>query len=180
MLIPEQTVLVIVDVQVKLFPVMFEKEALLLNLQKMINGAILLDVPVIFTEQNPAGLGQTLRELSDRCPGAETISKFDFSCCAESGFIEKLKTSGRHQVLVCGIESHICVYQTSMDLLSKGYEVHLVSDCISSRSAQNKELALRRMVSENIKLTGVEMALFELLGCSKSPKFKAISSLVKG
>ena len=179
MLTPEDTILVVIDFQEKLFPVMFEKETLLTNVQKMIKGALILEIPIIFTEQNPAGLGGTLRELSDLVHNPELVSKFNFSCCAEAGFDEKLKTLGRHQILMCGIESHICVYQTSMDLLSNGYEVHLVSDCVSSRTSQNKELALRRMASEQIKLTGVEMALFELLRSSKAQQFKAISSLVK-
>ena len=179
MLTPENTVLLIVDVQEKLLPVMFEKEILLSNLQKLVKGSLLLEIPIIFTEQNPAGLGRTVRELIDLNPGVMPISKFDFSCCADPDFNEKLRILGRHQVLVSGIESHICVYQTSMDLLSNGYEVHMVSDCVSSRTCQNKELALRRMACERVKLTGVEMALFELVRSSKSRQFKAISSLIK-
>jgi nicotinamidase-related amidase len=180
MLIAENTALLVIDVQEKLFPVMFEKEALLSNLQKIIRGAGILDIPIIITEQNPAGMGGTLRELLDLTQNAGRVTKFNFSCCDEAGFKEKLNVLGRRQILICGIESHICVYQTSIDLQSNGYEVHLLGDCVSSRTAQNKELAVRRMVSEKIKLTGVEMALFELLRSSNSSQFKAISSLVKG
>lgn len=180
MLSVEDTVLLVIDVQEKLLRVMFEKENLISNLQKLIKGCSLLEIPVFFTEQNPAGLGGTVRELSDLVPGFDPVTKFSFSCCAESGFNEKLKLLGRRQIMVCGIESHICVYQTSMDLLLNGYEVHLVADCVSSRSSQNKELALRRMVSEGVKLTGLEMALFEILRSSKSQDFRAISALIKG
>ena len=158
---------------------MFEKESLISNLQKLIKGCALIGVPMIITEQNPSGLGATARELLDILPRVEPVIKFSFNCCGESGFNEKLRETARSQILVCGIESHICVYQTSMDLVLAGNEVHVVTDCVSSRTPQNKELALRRMVSENIKLTGVEMALFELLRSSKSQQFKAISTLIK-
>ena len=179
MLAVENTLLLVIDVQEKLLRVMFEKETLISNLLKLIKGCSLLEVPIIITEQNPSGLGTTVRDLLDLVPKVEPVSKFSFSCCTESGFNEKLKSAGRRQILVCGIESHICVYQTSMDLISTGNDVHLVTDCVSSRTPENKEFALRRMVSENIKLTGVEMALFELLRSSKSPHFKAVSALIK-
>ncbi|APV44014.1 Nicotinamidase-related amidase [Dehalogenimonas formicexedens] len=179
MLTVQGSVLVVIDVQEKLFPAMFETETLLSNLHKMIKGSGLLGVPVIFTEQNPAGLGKTLPELSGLNLQNEPITKFDFNCCSESSFIEALNCLNRRNVMVCGIEAHICVYQTSMDLLLRGFQVHLVGDCVSSRTSKNRELALRRLESEGVKLTGVEMALFELLRSSKSPQFKAISSLIK-
>jgi nicotinamidase-related amidase len=179
MLTVDDSVLLIIDVQEKLLRVMFEKEPLFSNLQQLIKGCSLLGIPVVFTEQNPAGLGGTVLELKELVTVFEPVVKFSFSCCAESGFNEKLKNLGRRQVIVCGIESHICVYQTSMDLLAGGYEVHLVGDCVSSRTSINKELAVRRMISEGVKLTGLEMCLFELLRTSKAQQFKAISALIK-
>jgi nicotinamidase-related amidase len=179
MLTVEDSVLLIIDVQEKLLRVMLGKEILVSNLQKLIKGCSLMGVPIIFTEQNPTGLGGTTPELTDLVTEFEPVIKFNFSCCAESGFNEKLKNLGRRQVIVCGIESHICVYQTSMDLLAGGYEVHLTADCVSSRTSINKELAVRRMISEGIKLTGLEMCLFELLRTSKTQHFKAISALIK-
>ncbi|PPD57732.1 hydrolase [Dehalogenimonas etheniformans] len=179
MLEVKDTVLLVIDVQEKLFPVMFDKEILLSNLQKLVKSISLLEIPIIYTEQNPAGLGRTIPELIGGYE-AKPVSKFHFSCCNEAEFNATLSATQRKQVLVCGIESHICVYQTSMDLLLKDFEVHLVTDCVSSRTSQNKDLALRRLASEGAKLTGVEMALFELLRSSKSGQFKAISSLIKG
>lgn len=173
------SLLLIIDVQEKLFRVMDEKEALLTNLKKLVKGGVILNVPVIVTEQNPAGLGKTLAEISELISNITAPAKFSFSCAGETEIMNQIKASKRSQILVCGIEAHICVYQTCLDLLSSGYEVHLVSDCVASRTAQNHELALRRLEREGVKVTGVEMALFELLRTSKSPQFKAISSLVK-
>jgi nicotinamidase-related amidase len=175
----EDTLLLIIDVQEKLFPVMYDKEALRSNLVKMVRGCVILDVPVMVSEQNPTGLGSTISELVTLLPNSAKVTKFNFSCCRELGFEEKLKETGRGNILVCGIESHICVYQTAMDLVSAGYVVHVVSDCVSSRSFQNKEVALRRLAAENVKLTSAEMALFELLRTAKAPHFKTISALVK-
>jgi len=175
----EDTVLLLVDVQEKLFRVTDDKETLLSNLQKLVKGCRLLGVPVIVTEQNPAGLGPTLPELTALIPDAEKITKFSFSCCAEAGFMDRLKTLGRRQILIGGIESHVCVYQTSLELMEHGFEVHLVSDGVSSRAAQNKKLAIRRLVAEGVKLTGVEMAFFELLRTAKAEQFKAVSALIK-
>ncbi|XUX00991.1 MAG: hydrolase [Dehalogenimonas sp.] len=179
MLEVKDAVLLVIDVQEKLFPVMFDKEVLLSNLQKLVKGISLLEIPIIYTEQNPAGLGRTVPELIGEYE-AKPVSKFHFSCYKEADFNATLSATQRKQVLVCGIESHICVYQTTMDLLLKDFEVHLVTDCVSSRTSQNKELALRRLASEGAKLTGLEMVLFELLRSSKSGQFKAISSLIKG
>ena len=175
----ENTLLLVIDVQEKLFRVMPEKETLLQNLSKLIRGCRLLGVPVLVTEQNPVGLGPTVPEIAALVPDAAKATKFDFSCCSDIGFIEQLKTTDRRQVLICGIESHICVYQTASDLLSAGYEVQVVSDGVSSRAPQNKELSLRRLAAEGVTITGVEMALFELLRTAKAEQFKAISKLIK-
>ncbi len=179
MLRTEDTLLLVIDVQEKLFRVIHEKEQLLSNLQRLAKGCCLLGIPVLTTEQNPAGLGPTVPELAALMPEAEKVIKYSFSCCAETGFSEKLKATSRSQILICGIESHICVYQTAMDLIDAGFEVQVVSDAVSSRAFQNKELALRRLVAEGVKITGVEMALFELLRTAKSNRFREVSALVK-
>ena len=179
MLKSQDTLLLLIDVQEKLFRVMDEKEKLLKNLLALTRGATLLDIPTIITEQNPSGLGPTLPEITEAAPGAALAVKYSFDCCGESGFPEMLAACGRRQVLVCGIESHICVYQTAMGLRRAGYEVQVVADAVSSRAPANRELALRRLENEGIELTGTEMALFELLGTAKSDKFKAVSALIK-
>ena len=175
----ENSALVIIDIQEKLFRVMYEKEALSSNIQKLIKGIQIMDIPIIVTEQNPDGLGLTIPEISNILPGLQPIPKFSFSCCGEESFQRKLEELHRKQVLITGIETHICVYQTAIDLLSSGYEVQIVADCVSSRTQENRDLALNRMSMEGALLTSTEMVLFELLKTAKEERFKAISAIVK-
>ena len=179
MLKTANTVLVLIDVQGKLWNVMEEKEALLANLQKLVRGIRLLELPVILTEQNPRGLGPTLPELAQEMPEAVALPKFCFSCYQEKRFHESLVALNRKQVLICGIEAHICVYQTAMELLENGYEVQVVADGVSSRTAKNRDIALSRIQSEGARLTTVEMALFELLQTAENARFKEMSRIIK-
>jgi nicotinamidase-related amidase len=158
---------------------MHENEALMSNLQKLLKGIRILGIPVILTEQNPASLGPTAPEISALLPDVMAIPKFAFSCCGEPRLMESLQSLARKQVLLTGIESHVCVYQTSIDLLRLGYEVQVVSDCVSSRTEDNKKLAIKRMRDEGVKVTGTEMALFELLLVAKGDHFKEISRLIR-
>lgn len=174
----ENAVLVFIDVQGRLAEVVDGTEPLYKNLHRLLSGTYVLDIPVIVTEQTPDNLGKTrgeFRPLLTNLP----ISKSTFSCCGERVFLEALEKTKRRAVILCGIETHICVYQTAMDLLAAGYEVHVVADAVSSRDPANKELALRRMEAEGVKLTGTEMLLFELLGDAKSQQFKSILNIVK-
>ncbi|ACF14018.1 isochorismatase hydrolase [Chloroherpeton thalassium ATCC 35110] len=175
----DNTALVVIDVQGKLAELMHQKESLFENLARLIQGAQILEMPIILTEQYPKGLGRTIDALSSLMPAVTPVEKITFSCCANPDFSEVLRGLHRKQLLVCGIETHICVYQTTMDLLTAGYEVHIVSDAVSSRSAHNKQLGLERMKSAGAVLTGTEMALFELLHIAQGEKFKQISKLVK-
>ena len=179
MLAVENTALVVIDVQGKLSRLMYEKEKLFENLQKIITGAQILEIPIILTEQNPEGLGRTIPEVADLLPDIQPIPKFSFSCYGEKRFVEELEALKRKQVLIVGIESHVCVYQTAMNLMGAGYEVQIVADAVSSRTAENRELGLEKMKSEGAKLTGVEMALFELLRVAEGAKFKGILKVVK-
>jgi nicotinamidase-related amidase len=179
MLSIDAAVLVLIDIQGKLWNVMVEKEALLDNLQKMVKGIRLLGVPAILTEQNPRGLGPTVPELTQLLPDIQPLPKFCFSCCQDSGFLKSLAALNRKQILVCGIEAHICVYQTALELLKNGYEVQVLVDGVSSRTAKNRDTALTRMQNEGAKLTTAEMALFELLRTAESPLFKELSRIIK-
>jgi nicotinamidase-related amidase len=179
MLTTDNTVLVIIDVQDRLVRVMPDKERLVQNLQKLIKGVRVFNIPVIMTEQYPAGLGPTLPEITGLLPDVKPIDKFCFSCWDDERFRQELESLKRQQVLIAGIEAHVCVYQTAMDLRGKGYEVQVVVDCISSRDQQNKEVCLTRMTNAGIDPTTVEMALFELLKVAQGDKFKQISSIVK-
>ena len=178
-LLAGRTVLVMIDMQTKLWNAMHEKTALLENAQKLVKALRVLSVPIILTEQNPQGLGTTIPELKQNMPEVKALPKFCFSCCHDSGFEQELNRLGRKQVLICGIESHVCVHQTVLDLLSRGYEVQVVADVVASRLQANKEIALTRMQSEGAKITATEMAIFELLGTADSQLFKDILKVIK-
>jgi nicotinamidase-related amidase len=179
MLTAENTILVVIDIQERLFHAMHDKERLLQNTQKLLSGMRVLEIPVILTEQYPKGLGATLPELKQLLPDIQPIEKLSFSCCQEEPFRRELESRQRKQVLLAGIEAHVCVYQTAMELLGLGYEVQVVSDCVSSRDAGNKGVALAKVSSAGAGLTSTEMALFELLRAARGDKFKQISNIVK-
>lgn len=178
MLKKEQTVLVFIDVQGRLSERVDGAEALFTNLHRLLAGTKALGVPVLFTEQIPEKLGPTREEFQEFIP-APPIAKSAFSCCGEPRFMEALAQAGRRHVILCGIETHVCVWQTALNLLEDGYEVHVVTDAVSSRDPANKSLALRRMEAEGVSLTGTEMVLFELLGDAGAPEFKSILTIIK-
>jgi nicotinamidase-related amidase len=173
------TALIIIDVQGKLADLMYEKETLFKNLTQLVKGALLLKIPILMTEQNPRGLGPTIPEIMDLLTDIDPIPKMSFSCCAEEGFMERLKGIDRKQLLITGIESHICVYQTAMDLVDMDYEVQVVSDAVSSRLPENRSIALQRMGDAGVKQTSVEMALFELVKTAEHTDFRKLSSIIK-
>ncbi|MBW2557537.1 MAG: hydrolase [Deltaproteobacteria bacterium] len=179
MLTIENSILVVIDIQNSLARVMHEKETLVKNLQKIIKGATILDIPMIVTEQNPEKLGPTIPEISSLLGTISPIPKSSFSCCEEALFMRELESIKRTQILVAGIESHVCVYQATADLIRMGYDVHIITDCISSRTTDNRTLGIERMRDEGAKLTSTEMALFELLKIAGDDRFREISRLVK-
>jgi nicotinamidase-related amidase len=178
MLKKENTVLIFIDVQGRLAEIVDGAETLFKSLRRLLEGMKILEIPVIVTEQTPDNLGKTRAEFRPLLANLP-VAKSTFSCCGERVFLEVLEKTNRRQVVLCGIETHICVYQTAMDLLAAGYEVHVVSDGVSSRDPANKTLALRRMENEGAKITSTEMLLFELLGDAKAPQFKSILQIVK-
>jgi len=179
MLDAERSVLLVVDVQEKLFRVAFKREKLVDNLQRLIKGIQVLEVPVLLTEQYPQGLGPTIKEITLLLTNIKPIPKTSFSCCGDGAFLKELEKLDRRQVLISGIESHVCVYQTAADLICSGYEVHVVSDAISSRTEENREIGLKMMGRLGVNLTSTEAVLFELLKVAGGDKFKAISQIVR-
>jgi nicotinamidase-related amidase len=179
MLVAEDTILVIVDIQEKLTAAMYEKEALVENAVKMVKGAQILGIPIVSTEQNPDGLGQTIPQIAELLKDARPFSKLTFSCCGERPFVDELEKIDRHQILLGGIECHVCVYQSVVDLLDLGYEVEVVADVVSSRTLENKEIGLAKCEAYGAYLTSVETALFELLQVAKGEKFKEMLKVVK-
>ncbi len=179
MLAVENTALLVVDIQVKLIRAMAEKESLVTNVQKLIAGMKVLGIPVIITEQYPQGLGATIPEITTLLTEIKPITKMSFSCCGNEDFLQKVKGLNRKQLLIAGIEAHVCVYQTVRDLLIMGYEVQTVADCVSSRTLENKTIALAKMRDNGAQTTSMETALFEPLKTAESKYFKEISRIVK-
>lgn len=169
----------VIDIQEKLLPVMAGKEQLIANCQKLVKGLQTLHIPIVVTQQYTKGLGGTVNELSDLFDPFEFVEKSSFSCMDEPDYFRILDQSGRTTVLVCGIESHVCVLQTAVDLKEKGFYPVILSDCISSRDLAEKEVALARLRFENICISTVESLLFELTRSSLATEFKAISKLIK-
>jgi nicotinamidase-related amidase len=179
MLVPEDTILVIVDIQEKLTAAMYDKEALVENAVKMVKGAQVLGIPIVSTEQNPDGLGRTIPPIAELLKDTRSFSKLTFSCCGERPFVDELEKIDRHQILIGGIECHVCVYQSVVDLLDLGYEVEVITDMVSSRTPENKEIGLAKCEAYGAYLTSVETALFELLQVAKGEKFKKMLQVVK-
>ena len=179
MITSTDTALVLVDVQAKLTPAMYAKEVLLENLKRLVQGVRILKVPILWTEQNPAGLGPTLPEIANLLPDRKPVSKFSFSCCGSEQFRNELNALNRKNMLIAGIEAHVCVYQTAADLIDLQYEVQVIADAVASRTLENKMIGLEKSKSVGACLTSTETVLFELLKDAKSEKFKEISKIVK-
>jgi nicotinamidase-related amidase len=179
MLACTDTLLLVVDIQEKLVRAMHSREDLVLKAQQLVQGARALNVPILCTEQNPKGLGPTVAEVAAAMPGVQPVTKFSFGCCACEDVGRALQAASRRNVLLAGIETHVCVYQTARELLEKGYHVEVVADACSSRTAQNKLIGLDKMRDAGAAVTSVETALFELLKAAEGPLFKEILKIVK-
>lgn len=179
MLAKENTGLVVIDIQGKLANIVNDSELLISNTVKLIKGAHALELPILCLEQNPEKLGITAPKLRDVLAPIKPISKYTFDACKEQLFIQTVQNSHISKWLVCGIETHICVYQTALSLLNAGFDVELVSDCVSSRTAFNKELAISKLASKGVGITSVEMCLYELVGDCRAAEFKEILGLIK-
>jgi len=177
--IVESSIGLIVDIQERLYPHIAEKEALLDRTRLLIRGLDVLGLPVLFTQQYTKGLGPTIPAIQQLFSNFSSLEKRSFSCVDDAAIAGYLQAAGRKFVLIAGIETHVCILQTVLDLMAAGYQPVVVTDCVSSRSLADKDLALRRMAQEGAILSSCESLLFELLRTSESPKFKEISALVK-
>jgi nicotinamidase-related amidase len=179
MLNSDTAILAVIDIQGKLASIMHERESLYDNTRRMIEGAKLFDIPVLLTEQLPDKLGPTVDELAPHLAGVQPIVKSSFSCCGADVFRATLVETRRKQVIITGIEAHICVFQTVADLLADGYEVHVVADAVSSRVAGNRQIALERMPRLGATITSTEMALFELQRQAEGDRFRSLLRIVR-
>lgn len=174
----ENSLLLIIDVQEKFRKIIQDFSNLTRNISILVEASKILNLPVIVSEQYPQGLGNTAAELQS-CLGAhETFAKQVFSCCQQEDFVNHLQSIKRKQVLVAGIETHVCVSQTVHDLLALGFSPQVVFEATASRSAKNKEIGLEKMSRAGAIITSIETALFELLKNSSSQSFKSVQRLI--
>jgi nicotinamidase-related amidase len=171
--------LVVVDVQERLLPAIFEQPRVVQNTVRLIQGAAVLQVPIFVTEQYRKGLGSTVPEVAAAIPGFAPMEKLAFSACGAAGFIPALEQKKVSEAILCGIEAHVCVSQTCLDLLEKGFRVFVAADAVSSRTPQNYRSGLDRMRAAGAVIGSTEMVLFELLERAGTDEFKQILNLVK-
>jgi nicotinamidase-related amidase len=174
----ENSLLLIIDVQESFRKIIQDFGNLTRNISILVEASKILNLPVIVSEQYPKGLGNTVSELQD-CLGAhEKFSKQTFSCCQQENFINYLSSLGRKQILVTGIETHVCVSQTVHDLLIGGFAPQVIFEATASRSEKNKEIGLGKMASAGATISSIEMALFELVKDSANPSFRTVQKLI--
>lgn len=176
---PDDSVVIVIDVQGKLARLMHQSDAMISAQKTLIKACRLLEIPVVWSEQLPDKLGATVDELQGSLEGIKPCAKSSFGCMGDAGLRERIEASGREQVLLCGIEAHVCVWQTAAALLQEDFSVYLIADATSSRSVFNRDIAFRRMESAGVHLTNVEMVLFELMGDAKHEKFREVTTLLK-
>jgi len=174
MLRSDDSLLVVVDVQGKLAEVMHNREEMFDNIARLARSANQLETPVLVTEQLPDKLGPTRREIMESMVEAPVISKSAFSCAGEPKFVDALNRLAPKQIILCGIESHICVLQTALELLEQGYEVFVVADAVSSRHPDNKRIALERMQQHGVEIVATESVMFEWLRDAAHPAFREL------
>jgi nicotinamidase-related amidase len=175
----EDTAAVCVDMQEKFTGIIHKFDKIIKNSKILIDGLNILEVPIIVTEQYPKGLGNTIPEIKEHLEEYNPIEKLAFSCCGSDEFCETLKKTDKKNVIVFGIETHVCVLQTVLDLIEMNYQPVLIEDCVSSRKKSDRKTALNRMRQEGTIISSYESILFELSRVAGTEKFKQISKLVK-
>jgi len=176
---PNNACLLVIDIQSKLNPVMFDAGRAPQGAAKLLLGADILNIPAIVTEQYSKGVGPTVDDLQDFMPEGSPMEKNTFSCMRDEPFTERLQSLDRKQAVICGIEAHICVLQTALQLIEQGYDVFAVEDATASRTPENHRAGLERIRHAGGNIVTTEMVLFEWLQKSGTPEFKQISQLIK-
>lgn len=175
----ENSVLLVIDVQGNLAYRMFEREQLFKNIQVLIRAADILKIPILYTEQAPDKIGQTVPEIYYLLEGSELFVKNTFSCAGSPELTQKIKDLNRREIIVVGIETHVCVYQTVVDFYQQGYQLQIVEDAVSSRTKENKLIAIERLRSLGADITCAESVATELLKTAEHPKFREILTLIR-
>jgi isochorismate hydrolase len=179
LLVTDKTVLLIIDIQEKIIPVINDYESVITNSVKLIRGFKALEIPIYYTEQYPKGLGPTVQSIEAELKDEEAVQKLSFSCSGAGNLFDELKQKKLSQVVVCGVECHVCVQQTVLDLLANNFQVNVAADAVSSRRVKDYETALSRMQHHGAEVTTTESILFELLNVCGTDVFKQISKIVK-
>lgn len=178
-LIPSQTALLIIDIQERILPVINNHQMVVDNTLKLIKGFKVLNLPIYYTEQYPKGLGPTSKAIADELIDIQPFQKMSFSCSGAGDLFKEFHSKNLSQIVVCGIESHVCVQQTVLDLIENGIQVNLAADAVSSRKEIDYKTALDRMRNHGTEVTTTESILFELLNVCGTPEFKTVSKIVK-
>lgn len=179
---PDNSLLMVVDVQGRLSTLVEDSATMIARQRILIQGCRLLDVPIVWAEQLPDKLGPTTAELTEVLDGLSPHIKSSFGCCGDPGIhsaLESFAEAGRSHILLCGIEAHVCVWQTARDLLHQGYSVDLITDGVSSRRSSDRQVGIERMLNAGAQPSSVEMALFDLMGDATHAKFRDVSRLLK-
>jgi len=175
----ERSCLLVVDVQERLAPAMSDAVTVIRQAGLLMQAAARLGVPVLVSEQYPQGLGHTVPELRGQAPESAFFSKISFSCTADPVLGERIGKTGRDQIVICGIEAHVCVLQSALGLQQQNYESFVVADAVSSRAPASRDIALQRLGANGVELVTTEMVVFEWLGKAGTPEFKDLSRLIK-
>jgi len=175
----EDAVLVVVDIQERLASVMSERQKVIGNSLHLIEAAKVLHFPLLLTEQYPKGLGPTVPEITEALPSYKPIEKLMFGCCGEPRFMGAIGPTGKKKVILCGMETHVCVLQTCLGLIKEGYIVHVVQDAICSRAKENHRIGVEFMRDAGAVITGTETVLFQLLEKAGTEEFKILSKRIK-
>ncbi len=179
MLSSENSLVLIIDIQEKLVAAL-DKDIVVSNAIKVASAAKYLNIPVLLTEQYPKGLGHTVSKLMESLPeGSDVIEKTFFNALLEDGMLEKIKSYGKKQIVIFGIETHICVHQTASALVAEGFDVYVIKDACASRNKYEFKQGIEAMQANGVKVSCVEIALFEWLKGAKNPKFKEVQALIK-
>ena len=178
-ILKEQTAGLIIDIQEKLYPYIYKNESVVTGTTILIQGLKILDIPLVITQQYTKGLGETIPSITGAVGNYIPVEKIAFSCCDEPDFMKRLSQLGRKNIIIAGIEAHVCVLQTIIDLLDNAYVPVVVENCISSRNNRDKEIAVERMRQEGAIITTCESILFELTRFAGTDVFKQISKIIK-
>ena len=176
---PTSTILLIIDIQERILPVIHNHQNVVENTLKLIKGFKVINLPIFYTEQYPKGLGPTMPELKIQLSVAEYFEKMSFSCFGASNLFSKFRENKKSQIVIAGVETHVCVQQTVLDLLENNFQVNVAADAVSSRRENDYRIALDRMRSHGAEITTHESILFELLNVCGTDTFKQVSKIVK-